>query len=222
MSRKLGTLLVIVGALLVADAVLTVVWKEPLTALRGAAAQRDLRRELDEISLPAPAATTRPRPGDRTLIRRDARGARASLGDARPLGELRIPAIGLDTVALTSSRPQDLRRGPGLIAGTSFPGLGATTAIAGHRTTYGAPFRRLDDVQRGDPITLRTPYATFTYAVEGRRIVDPDDLWVLGRIGRERLVLSACHPLYSAAHRIIVFARLVSVRRSASVLHTGA
>ena len=82
-------------------------------------------------------------------------------------------------------------------------------AIAGHRTTYGAPFRRLDRLGRGDRIELRMPYGTFVYRVEQRRIVAPTALWVTRRAGYDRLILSACHPLYSAAKRIVVFARLV-------------
>jgi sortase A len=112
--------------------------------------------------------------------------------------------------------PADLREGPGLIAGSPLPGQGGTTAIAGHRTTYGAPFRSLDALRRGDAIALRLPYGTFRYAVESWRIVQPGDLSVLRRVGHDRLVLSACHPLFSAARRIVVFARLAGVGQSAS------
>jgi sortase A len=80
--------------------------------------------------------------------------------------------------------------------------------IAGHRTTYGAPFRRIDRLRRGDAIRVVMPYGTFTYRVERRRIVAPTAVWVTDRVGYDRLILSACHPLYSAAQRIVVFARL--------------
>ena len=101
----------------------------------------------------------------------------------------------------------DLRAGPGHFADTPLPGRRGTVAIAGHRTTYGAPFRRLDELGRGDRIELRMPYGRFTYEVEHTRIVDPGDLSVIDRAGHDRLVLTACHPLYSAAERIVVFAR---------------
>jgi sortase A len=85
-------------------------------------------------------------------------------------------------------------------------------AIAGHRTTYGAPFRRVDQLERGDRIELRMPYGRFTYVVERTRIVPPTELSVTDRVAFDRLVLSACHPLYSAAKRIIVFAELQEAR----------
>jgi sortase A len=85
-------------------------------------------------------------------------------------------------------------------------------AIAGHRTTYGAPFRNVDRLERGDRIELRMPYGRLTYAVERTRIVRPTELSVIDRVAFDRLVLSACHPLYSAAKRIIVFARLQGAR----------
>ena len=82
-------------------------------------------------------------------------------------------------------------------------------AIAGHRTTYLAPFRHVDSLKHGDEIVIQMPYGRFTYSVEGQRIVDPGDFGVIRAVGYDRLVLSACHPLYSASHRIVVFARLV-------------
>jgi sortase A len=82
-------------------------------------------------------------------------------------------------------------------------------AIAGHRTTYGAWFRRINQLHPGDRIQIAMAYAQFTYRVERTRIVPPTALWVTHRVAYDRLVLSACHPLYSAAQRIVVFARLV-------------
>ena len=85
-------------------------------------------------------------------------------------------------------------------------------AIAGHRTTYGAPFRKLDELETGDRIEVAMPYGRFVYAVERKRIVPPTATWVTQRVRHDRLVLSACHPLYSAAKRIVVFARLVDTK----------
>jgi sortase A len=90
------------------------------------------------------------------------------------------------------------------------PGERGTVAIAGHRTTYGAPFRKVDKLDPGDRIELRMPYGDFVYRVERTKIVPPTELSVLDRVDHDRLVLSACHPLYSAAQRIIVFARLTT------------
>jgi sortase A len=83
-------------------------------------------------------------------------------------------------------------------------------AIAGHRTTYLAPFRHVDQLKSGDRITLTMPYGRFTYEIQKTQIVLPTALWVTKSVGYDRLVLSACHPLYSASHRIIVFARLIN------------
>ena len=134
------------------------------------------------------------------------------------MAELRIPRIGLHAVVVRGTAAADLREGPGLLDGTPLPGEHGTTAIAGHRTTHGAPFRHLDALRRGDAITLRLPYGTFRYVVEGQRVVAPSDLSVLRRVGHDRVVLSACHPLFSAARRIVVSARLVAVGQSASAV----
>ncbi len=108
-----------------------------------------------------------------------------------------------------------LRKGPGHYPETPLPGDPGTTAIAGHRTTYGAPFRRIDQLRRGEPITLDMPDGRFVYRVERTKIVDDQDLSVLDEVGYQRLVLSACHPLYSAAQRVIVFARFEPERAAA-------
>jgi sortase A len=83
--------------------------------------------------------------------------------------------------------------------------------IAGHRTTYGAPFRAIDRLRPRQRIAAEMPYGRFVYAVETTRIVRPHEVWVKRRVPHERLILSACHPLYSARERIVVFARLVRV-----------
>jgi sortase A len=210
MRRALGGFLVVVGVLLLADAGLTLAWQEPLSALRARSSQHALAHELRALELAAPAADRRP------LRERALAFGRHERRDGRAIAELRIPRLGLRDVVVRGTDPVDLRRGPGFLTSTALPGLGSTTAIAGHRTTYGAPFRHLDALRRGDAITLRLPYGTFRYAVEGHRVVAPDDLAVLRRLGRERLVLSACHPLYSAAQRIVVTARLVGTGPSAS------
>ena len=104
----------------------------------------------------------------------------------------------------------ELESGPGIYSETAFPGVPGTTAIAGHRTTWLAPFRHIDALRPGQPIVLEMPYARFTYRVIGSRVVLPTDVSVLDPVGYSRLVLSACTPLFSASHRLIVFARLTS------------
>jgi sortase A len=211
MRRALGTALVVVGLVVLADAAVTLAWQEPLSALRAAHAQHRLAAQLRALEVRAPRHA-----GDRARTAVAARAFARTRRDGQAVAELRIARIGLRTVVVRGTDPVDLREGPGLIAGSPLPGQGGTTAIAGHRTTYGAPFRSLDALRRGDAITLRLPYGTFRYAVESWRIVQAGDLSVLRRVGHDRLVLSACHPLFSAARRIVVFARLAGVGQSAS------
>jgi sortase A len=216
MRRAVAALLVAAGALALADAAVTLAWQEPLSAMRAGGAQHDLRAELDArwAGLPATARVVR---RDARALRSDARTLRRAARDGAALAGLRVPRLRLDTVVVRGARAGDLRRAPGLF-GAALPGEGATTAIAGHRTTYGAPFRHIDQLRRGDRVTVALPYATFRYAVTGRRVVDPGDASVLDRRGREQLVLTACHPLFSAARRIVVYARLTGVGRTARTL----
>jgi sortase A len=111
--------------------------------------------------------------------------------------------------------PASLRRGPGHYEDTELPGQGGTVAVAGHRTTYGAPFRDVDDLRAGDAVVVEMPYARFDYRVEQVQVLGPGATWVKRRSGQERLVLTACHPRYSAARRIVVFARLAGARPTA-------
>jgi sortase A len=108
----------------------------------------------------------------------------------------------------------DLARGPGHYRITRMPGRGGTVAIAGHRTTHLRPFRHLDDLRPGNNVYLQMPYGTYRYVVYARRIVDDKDWSILRPRRFEKLVLSACHPLYSASQRIVVFGRLVGSERA--------
>jgi sortase A len=114
-----------------------------------------------------------------------------------------------------TSWAHDLSKGPGHYEQTSVPGLGRTTAIAGHRTTFGAPFRKIDRLRPGDAIVLELPYGTFRYRVLSHKVVESNDWSIIRERGFDQLVLSACHPLYSSSHRWVVFARLAAVTPSA-------
>lgn len=214
--RALSTVLIVAGVLLLADAGITLVWQEPVSALMAKVQQGKLSDKLDQIEQQAPTPIQRrvlAKLGDeRRRIAFLARIARRDAQNGEPFGRIAIPKIGVDSVVVHGTDSEDLRKGPGHYPDTTFPGLGGTVAIAGHRTTYGAPFRNVDQLKGGDEIVVEMPYGRFTYRVEKQQIVSPDALWVTRNVGYERLVLSACHPLYSAAQRIIVFARLSSVR----------
>jgi sortase A len=211
--RPLSAVLLVIGALLLADAVTTLLWQEPVSALYSRLQQGKLDDKLATLEGTEPTAVDRrvlSRLG--TLDRRLAYQARAlnrRTEDGQPLGRIRIPSIGVSSVVVAGTDTADLRLGPGHYPGTPLPGARGTVGVAGHRTTYGAPFRKLDKLGKGDRIEMRMPYGTFVYRVEQRRIVPPTAIWVTRRTSYDRLILSACHPLYSAAQRIVVFARLI-------------
>jgi len=121
-------------------------------------------------------------------------------------------------VIVKGTDPASLRKGPGIYDHTPFPGAPGTTGIAGHRTTYLAPFRHIDRLRHGDDIEVDMPYATLHYKVQHLQIVTPNSIWIIRRVGYDRLVLSACNPLYSAAQRIVVFARLANVQQARNSL----
>jgi sortase A len=220
--RAFSTVLIVAGALLIADAGITFAWQEPVSALLARIQQDRLAGELEKLERQAPTPLQR-----RALarLRREpqrvaflARLARRQAREGDPFGRIEIPAIGVDQVVIQGTDPDTLRKGPGHYPDTTFPGLGGTVAIAGHRTTYGAPFRKVDQLDPGDEIVLEMPYGRFTYAVQRLQIVPPTATWVTRDVGYDRLVLSACHPLYSAAERIVVFAKLRSMHeRGAAV-----
>ncbi len=210
--RALSALLIVAGVLVLADVALTLLWKEPVTAVDAKLRQDRLEDRLAELEQgPAPSQARRvlakvPDAGRRLALGARALGRRTEPGD--PVGRLRIPAIGLRTVVVEGTDPDELRAGPGHYPGSVLPGQRGTVALAGHRTTYGAPFRDVDALDRGDRMELATPYGTFTYRVDGTEIVPATAVGVVADRAHDRLVLTACHPLYSADERIVVSARL--------------
>ena len=128
--------------------------------------------------------------------------------EGEALGRIKLPSLARSYAVIEGTSTADLRKGPGHYPDTPLPGQRGTVAIAGHRTTYLAPFRTLDKLRRGDPIVLEMPYGRFTYRLERTRVVAPTATEVTRRVAHDRLVLTACHPLYSARERLVVFARL--------------
>jgi len=134
---------------------------------------------------------------------------RPSAGDG--VARIIIPRLGLDAIVVELRSIEDgenLKKGPGHIPGTAYPGEEGNCVISGHRTTYGAPFRHLEQLAAGDEVILETAEGRYTYLVYEQRIVSPSDLSVLEQAGDPRVTLTACHPWYSAARRIVVVARL--------------
>lgn len=206
--RFAATVVAVSGALLLADVALTLLWQEPISAFLTQQEQGDLAGRLHVT--PAQAAEPQAPLGPQQA----AAGAATFAGQVRtgdPIGRIDLPTLGRSYVAVQGTDEETLRKGPGHYPQTPFPGQGGTVAVAGHRTTYLAPFRTINELQPGQPIVMAMPYGRFTYSVEKIQIVDPDAIWVINPVGYERLVLSACNPPYSAAERIIVFARLTQV-----------
>ena len=187
--RFVASVMMVSGTLLITDAAVTLLWQEPVSAVVAQREQTQLKRAL--IDPPARVIRRQPLRGD-------------------AIGRIEIPAIGVEDYVVEGTDIDSLRKGPGHYPETPLPGEHGTAAIAGHRTTYGAPFRRIDELHRRQEIAVDMPYGRYVYRVERTKIVEPTDLSVLDRVGHDRLVLSACHPLYSASKRIVVFARLQS------------
>ena len=210
-SGFVGGLALLIGLVLLADALVTVIWGDPLTAVFTQREQQALGKKLDAAGrAPLPASTLElvKRAGSEqermALLAAHQRTVSRS-GD--PLGRISIPKIHSSFVFVAGTGEQSLKKGPGHYMGAAFPGERGTVAIAGHRTTYAAPFRRLDRLRRGDPIVLTMSYGRFTYRVEGSRAVRPDQIGVLRNTSYDRVVLTTCTPMFSAAKRLVVTAR---------------
>ena len=213
MLRALSTVLIISGVLMLSDAALTVAWQEPVSAVYARIVQGRLGDDLRKLELAKPSArdlaALRSLENARTRMAFLARSLRRTADRGEAVGRIRIARIGASFVVVKGTDAASLRKGPGIYDEAPFPGAPGTVAIAGHRTTYLAPFRRIDKLQPGDEISVEMPYGRFTYRVQQRKIVAPTTVSVVKRVSYDRLVLSACHPLYSADKRIVVFARFV-------------
>lgn len=135
-----------------------------------------------------------------------------------PIGRIVLPAIGLDVVMVEGVEGRDLREGPGHWPETPFPGQGGHFVVSGHRTTYGAPFLKLNKVVVGDDIYLLLPYAVVKYKVTKVIVVDPRDMKDVAASGKEMVSLAACHPLYSARQRIVVQGEMTGFALAADAL----
>jgi sortase A len=167
--------------------------------------QSELRTELQREWTAAPAAPARD--PKKVVPKRVARG--------KALAVIDIPKIQLDNkVVVEGVGREELRKGPGHVPSTVLPGQPGTFGVSGHRTTYGAPFYRLNELTKGDTITVVIREAIYTYTVTRTAIVRPTDVQVLddveGPDGKPKatITLTTCHPRYSARQRLIVFGDL--------------
>ncbi|MGQ0680124.1 MAG: class E sortase [Actinomycetota bacterium] len=201
------------GAVLVGlSMVLYACWSLWGTALAQAGSQEELRRSLFKDRI-----VSIPRHSLPELLSGTEAGFSEATDFADPVtdafqGEavaiIRIPRIGIDQVVVEGTSVADLRLGPGHYSGTPLPGHSGNSAIAGHRTTYGAPFRRLNELKVGDEILIQTKGGKSKYVISGSTVVLPDDTRVLAQVGKDRLTLTTCDPPFSAARRLVVSAEL--------------
>lgn len=214
--RIVSLALITAGIVILADVATTLLWQEPASSLYASVQQHNANAELSELEQESPTSAdlraARRVPGISGKVRTLAGLFAQRVDDGQAIGRVVIPSIDVDIVMVQGTNTDDLAKGPGHYSSTPFPGQLGTTAIAGHRTTYLAPFRHLDSLDQGDTVQVEMPYATLDYRIEKTRVVQPTDVGILRRASHQRLVLTACHPLYSASERIVAFARLARIR----------
>lgn len=217
MARVVGAIgrVMIAGGVLILLFVVHQLWG---TSLQTARAQNALEAELEQQLAEAATTTTTATAGESTttvpgatstsIIPGAVVGGATRPADGEAAGRIEIPRIGVDAVFVSGVSVRDLKRGPGHYPDTPLPGEAGNAAIAGHRTTYGAPFNRIDELEPGDEIRTTTVQGTFVYTVRETFIVRPDQSEVLAPTTVNQLTLTSCDPKYSARQRIIVVADL--------------
>jgi sortase A len=213
--RLVGTVLIGAGVLTLAWVIVVWRWQDPFTALYTHWQQHRLAQQLDRTFTdyrPVRKPTETGPAAERRVIAADARRYRRETHAGQAIGRIVIGRIGLNMVLVDGTDHTSLEKGPGRDERTFMPGENRLVYIAGHRTTYLAPFSHIDAIRPGDSIRLELPYATFSYRAARHRIVPATDMSVLRSPRHELLELQACHPRFFATHRYIVYARLVSVR----------
>jgi sortase A len=201
-----------VGVLTLLWALLVWQWQDPFTGLYTRWKQHQLASQYDKRTRSfQPTISGVTQAAERASIAREAKRYRASSTRGEVIGRLRVPRMGLNMLLVNGTDHETLKKGPGRDERTFMPGENRLVYIAGHRTTYLAPFSHIDSLRTGDRVTIEVPYGTFIYAVTGHRIVKSTDLSVLRSPRHELVELQACHPRFFATHRYIAYARLLRV-----------
>src|SRR4051794_4073779 len=210
-----GRVLIVVGLLLLGF-VAYQLWG---TGIEHARAQSDLEHEFNQqlattvAPTTAPATTVAPSAAavpTTTIPPTTAPPAtappRPAFADGDPVARLEVPRMGLDEIVVSGVGTDDLKKGPGHYSQTPLPGEHGNAAVAGHRTTYGAPFLDIDQLAPGDDVIATTYAGRFVYKVTGTVVVPPSEISVLDDTPDDRITLTSCDPKYSATNRIIVTA----------------
>jgi sortase A len=207
-------MLIVAGVLVLAWTFVVWRWNDPFTSIYTRWQQHKLADDyasLDAHYRGYPVAPKASPAIQARAIAIDAGKFRRSAAQGAAIGRILVPRLDLNMVLVNGTDTDTLRKGPGRDQRTYMPGQGELVYIAGHRTTYLAPFARIDVMRIGDSITVRVPYGTFEYRVTSHQIVDSHALWVLRTHHRELVALQACHPRFFATQRYIVWAKLVRV-----------
>lgn len=195
---KVGSSLIILGVLIF----LFVGYQLWGTGIEAAQSQNRLEDKFGQIAqTTVPSDSAEPAPSPDPVV----------IDNGDPMAVLEMPTLGVTKYVVAGVETDDLKKGPGHYPSTPFPGQLGNAAIAGHRTTYGEPFRNLDDLQPGDPIIVTDLLGRrFVYSVTEQLIVRPEDSWVVNTVDPSvaTLTLTTCHPEFSAKQRLIVFATL--------------
>jgi sortase A len=211
--RALGFVLIAGGLAALTWTVLVWQWRDPFTSLYTTLEQRRLAERYEAL-----AAGGRPTAADSRALAAAAERYHRQSRSGDPIGRLTIGRLGLDMVLVNGTDQRTLKKGPGRDLRSFMPGEGRLVYVAGHRTTYLAPFARIERLRPGDLIDLEVPYGVFSYQVIGHRVVERTDLSVLESPRRDVLRLQACHPRFFASHRYVVFARAVGVETATGSL----
>jgi len=200
--REIGLALITLGVIVL----LFVAYQLFGTNIAESHSQANLKKSFAAALAQHHAATN---PDNPTLGTSGSTAQQDSLPTGGAIDHLVIPRIGVDKFVVEGVAEADLRRGPGHYLNTPMPGQVGNSAIAGHRTTYGAPFFDLNQLSPGDDIFLTdTSGHRFDYKVTGSKVVSPSDISVLDPTPFAQLTLTTCNPRFSASSRLIVFARL--------------
>jgi len=210
--RILGTVLAVTGAAILVWALVVWQWQDPFTALYTKWKQHELTSQYEKRARTfGPSITGTSLAAERRSIAREAKRYRLDSKRGQAIGRLRVPRIGVNMILVDGTDHDTLKKGPARDLRTFMPGENRLVYVAGHRTTYLAPFSHIESLRRGDRVTIEVPYGTFIYTVTGHRIVKATDLSVLRSPRHELVELQACHPRFFASHRYIAYARLMRV-----------
>lgn len=217
LTRAAGLVLAGAGVLTLIWALVVWQWQDPFTAIYTTWQQHRLESQLNRefrayARPPAPTHVLRNPTAEARRLELAATRFRRSAGVSQAIGRIVIPRLSLNMIVVNGTDEGSLTRGPGRDLRSYMPGQNRLVYIAGHRTTFRAPFAYIDQIRAGDPVTLKMPYGTFLYRARRHLIVSASDMAVLRSPRHELLALQACHPRFFATQRYIVYARLVAVR----------